>query len=334
MAKIDGKFDYLMLGNNRSMWDYRDKEATTKSSVLYMLNRSNIMFKYHGLPETIPAEELERILQTGGFAIIGKINGELYAVYGGLGGECDVYNRPTIATVSVPYLNYNADWNIGKDCIVIKNDSTAQGLLPLYRKYCTIMTENEITMILATVNKRLQTLISANDDATKASAEKFVCDLFAGNLSVIAESKMFDSLRVSPATNTNGSSMTDLFEFEQYIKASLFNEIGLSANYNMKRERLTSNEVDANTENLYPLVDDMLNQRRTAIEEINVLFGTNITVEFNSSWDYRAFNGESIHNTGEEINPEQMEQPGNNPDSDHDSDPDSDPDSEKKKDDD
>ena len=88
--------------------------------------------------------------------------------------------------------------------------------------------------------------------------------------------------------------MKDLFEFQQYMKASLYNEIGLSANFNMKRERLTANEVEANTDNLYPLVDDMLNCRRLAIEKINEMFGLNIEVEFNSSWDYRLFNGEPI----------------------------------------
>lgn len=72
MAKIDKKFEYLCLGSGSNLWDFRDKEASTKDSVLYMLDRSNIMFKYHGLPETVPAEELEHILQTGGFTIWGK----------------------------------------------------------------------------------------------------------------------------------------------------------------------------------------------------------------------------------------------------------------------
>ena len=340
MAKIDKKFEYLCLGSGSNLWDFRDKEASTKDSVLYMLDRSSIMFKYHGLPETVPAEELEHILQTGGFTIWGKINGDLYALYGGLGGQGDVYNRPTLATVSVPYLNYNANWEISKDCVVMKNDSAMMGLLPLYRKYCTLMTENEITMILATVNKRLQTLISANDDSTKASAEKFISDLFDGRLGVIAETKLFDSLKTSPATNANTTSLKDLFEFEQYLKASMFNEIGLSANFNMKRERLTANEIEANTDNLYPLVDDMLNQRRTALDSINKMFGTEITVEFNSSWDYRAFQGESIHNTGDEVNPDTDPEtdpetdpdtdPETDPDTDPETDPDTDPDTKKK----
>lgn len=306
MAKIDKQFSYLGL-YDITRYNYKDKETNVNNNIGYMLNRSNIMFKYHGLPDTIPEKELEKLLQCNGFAIIGKINGDVYALNGGLGGVGDVYNRPTIATVSVPYLNYNDSWEIGKDCIIIYNDSNGMGLIPLFAKYCTLMNENEITMILATVNKRIQNLLSANDDNTIESAKQFIKNVFNGDLGVIAESKLFDSLKVNNSTNNNNVSMQELFEYEQYLKASMFNEIGLSANFNMKRERLTSAEIETNSDNLYPLVDDMLNNRRIAIEQINEMFNTDITVEFNSSWDYRVFNGESIHNVNEETDVTDLE---------------------------
>ena len=297
---INKQFDFLGLDNNL-FYDYMDKRKNIDDMVTYMFNRSNIMFKYHNLPETIPETELEKLLQTNGFAIIGKINGDLYAINGGLGGETDVYNRPTIATVSVPYFNFNDTWDIDKECVVIKNDSNAIGLIPMFVKYCTLMNENEITMMLATVNKRIQNLLSANDDNTIESAKQFLKDVFDGKIGVIAESKLFDSLKVNNSSTNTQVDLKDLFEFEQYLKASMFNEIGLSANFNMKRERLTSAEVETNTDNLYPLVDDMLNNRRIALEKINKMFDTDIEVEFNSSWDYRVFNGASIHNPESEI---------------------------------
>ena len=297
---INKQFDFLGLDNNL-FYDYMDKRKNIDDMVTYMFNRSNIMFKYHNLPETIPETELEKLLQTNGFAIIGKINNDLYAINGGLGGETDVYNRPTIATVSVPYFNFNDTWDIDKECVVIKNDSNAIGLIPMFVKYCTLMNENEITMMLATVNKRIQNLLSANDDNTIESAKQFLKDVFDGKIGVIAESKLFDSLKVNNSSTNTQVDLKDLFEFEQYLKASMFNEIGLSANFNMKRERLTSAEVETNTDNLYPLVDDMLNNRRIALEKINKMFDTDIEVEFNSSWDYRVFNGASIHNPESEI---------------------------------
>ena len=277
-----------------SHYDYKNKQKNLQHHVEYMLNRSNIMFEYKNLPDTIPERELEVLLQTNGFCAFVKIDGDFYVVNGGLGGLPDVYNRPTQIVVTVPYLNYNATLDIDKDCVIIPNDSMYMGLLPLYEKYCTILMENEITMILATVNKRVQNLLSANDDNTVESAKQFLKAVFDGDLGVIAESQLFDSLKVNNSSANSQVSMKDLFEFQQYTKASLYNEIGLSANFNMKRERLTANEVEANTDNLYPLVDDMLKCRRLALEKINEMFGLNIEVQFNSSWDYRLFNGEPI----------------------------------------
>lgn len=283
-------------------YDFKNKEKNLSDYITYMLNRSVTMFKYHNLPDTMPQREIELLLQCNGWGCVCEIDGNLYCLNGGLGGVPNAYNMPTEIIINNPYLNYNKTLTIDTDCVIMPNDSMYIGLLPMYNRYCTMLVENDITMILATVNKRVQNLLSANDDNTVESAKNFLKKVFDGELGVIAESKLFDSLKVNASSVNSTVSMTELFEFEQYVKASLYNEIGLSANYNMKRERLTSAEVETNTDNLYPLVDNMINQRRKAVEKINEMFGTNIEIEFNSSWDNRPFNGASIHNVVEEVN--------------------------------
>lgn len=307
MAKIDKQFSYLGL-IDKTVYNYLDKAVNARNNVAYMLNRSNVMFKYHNLPDTIPASELEKMIQANGFAVIGKINGELYALNAGLGGEPDVYNNPTEAIVSVPAFNYNATWKIGKDCEVITNDTMHMGLIPLFAKYCTLMNENEISIMLSVINQRISFLLSANDDNTIASAKQLLKDIEAGKQGVVSDSKVFDSFKAQALTKNAGTGITDLIELEQYLKASMFNEIGLNANYNMKRERLSESEVEMNGDNLYPLVDDMASNRKSGVERVNNLFGTDIQVEFNSSWDYRIYQGLSIHNTGDEITTEKVDE--------------------------
>lgn len=307
MAKIDKQFSYLGL-IDKTVYNYLDKTVNARNNVAYMLDRSNVMFKYHNLPETIPASELEKMIQATGFAVIGKINGELYALNAGLGGKPDVYNRPTQAIVSVPALDYNATWDIGKDCEIIPNDSMKLGLIPLFAKYCTLMNENEISIMLSVINQRISFLLSANDSNTIESAKQLLKDIEAGKQGVVSDSKVFDSFKAQALTKNSGTGITDLIELEQYLKASMFNEIGLNANYNMKRERLSESEVEMNGDNLYPLVDDMASNRKSAIERINHLFGTDIQVEFNSSWDYRIYQGASIHNTQDEITTAQVDE--------------------------
>ena len=52
----------------------------------------------------------------------------------------------------------------------------------------------------------------------------------------------------------------------------------------MKKERLINKEIEINSNSTYPLVDNMLHCRQEAVERINSMFGTSITVEFSSSW--------------------------------------------------
>ena len=53
----------------------------------------------------------------------------------------------------------------------------------------------------------------------------------------------------------------------------------------MKRESINSNEAQLNEDALLPLVDDMLMCRQQALEKVNNMFGTNISVELDSSWE-------------------------------------------------
>lgn len=310
MSKIDEKY-FGFVPYQNSGYNYQDKATNVNNYVKYMLNRSLAMFKYHNLPDTIPQEELEKMLQCAGGCVWYKHENDLYVFNATLGGEGDVYNRPTKAVISNPALKLTTECVIDEDCVFMQNDSMCMGLVPMYQKYCTILNETDITMILATINKRVQILLSANDDNTVASAKKFIENIENGKLGVIAESKLFDSLKTSTVATSNTNSLQDIYQLQQYVKASMYNEIGLGANWNSKKERLAVAEVETNSDNLYPLVDDMLNNRRKALEKINEMFGTDIQVEFNSSWDYRLYNGENIDTLEEDnIHDEEVETTG------------------------
>lgn len=264
----------------------RDKPTAVRNYITYMLARTNRMFEYEGLPDTIPARTLELYLQTMGYCGVVKVHDELYCMYGGLGGELDANYMPTVFTVANPYLKYSANLKIGEECVIIPSDTNYIGLMPLNRKYAAELAENDLTLHMLGINSRIPFLISASDDNTKESALKFLHDVEDGKSGVIAESAFLDGIKLQSGSTSTHAGIMDFVEYEQYLKASWNNELGLQSNYNMKRERLNSSETGMNLDALLPLVDDMLECRKAALEKVNSMFGTNITVEKAGAWDH------------------------------------------------
>lgn len=260
------------------------KDTLINNFIRYMLSRTQSMFKYTGLPDTIPEKWLEFYLQTNGNAFVTKVNENLYAFTGGMGGQPNEYYLPTIYTVANPALNISKNYKIDIDGILIYNDASNMGLIPLMSKYGSLLAENYISMRIASIMARATSLISASDDNTKRSAEQYIQKLVDGELSIVGENAFFEGVKVQPTRQTGITGITDLIELEQYLKASFYNEIGLNANYNMKREAINANESQLNNDALTPLIDQMLTERKNGVERVNAMFNTDISVEFNSAW--------------------------------------------------
>ena len=266
-------------------YDYKAKKNNVNQLNNYMLAKTLSMFEYENLPETIPARELEKLLQRGGYAFISKApDGGIYAFTGGLGGEPDVYGNATKIVISNTALKYNETLDIKKDGVLFYNDDMAVGLLAFYEKQNTLLVENEINMVVWGYNSRTQKLISAPDDKSKESAELYMKKIVDGELTIIGENALFDGVKVQPANNSAGNGVTQMIEYHQYIKSCLFNEVGLPSNFNMKKERLISSEIDQAEDSLFPLVYNMMENRISAVNRINEMFGTDIKVGFGSVW--------------------------------------------------
>lgn len=274
-----------------------DKEKSIYNYVMLMFDRTNQMFEYNGLPDTIPDYMLELYLQVNGHVCITEVNDNLYALPGGLGGAPDPYYRPTLYVLANPGLGYSASLDIinhlppfakqdsqGK-CVLVKNDTNIRGLFYLFSRYATELAENDVSIRCAQINSRQQTLIAANTDSQIASANAYFDNLEKGKIIAVADQSFLDGINSTNVSVQGANSIIQLIELQQYLKASWYNEIGLNANFNMKREYLSEEELRASTDVLLPLIDDMLRCRKEAIEKVNSEYGTNITVEKNSAWE-------------------------------------------------
>ena len=263
----------------------KDKELSSKNYIHYMVIRLQKMFKYTNLPDSIPREMLEYYLLVNGSCFIAKHeDGNLYALLGTFGGEPDAYYRPTRYVVANPALKMSKDFDINNDGVLIRNDSIWVGLYPLMARYASLMAENILTLRSADVMLRVIAMLTAPDDKTRIAAETYLKKLENGEFGVIAENRFFEGVKMQSPPSNNGSYLTQFIELHQYLKGSFYNEIGLNANFNMKREALGDGESSLNEDSLMPLCDEMLRCRQEDFDKVNKMFGTDIKVEFDSSW--------------------------------------------------
>lgn len=279
-----------------------DKNRCAETYAGYFYTRLLKMFKYEGLPDTIPQDVLEYYLLRNGSCFIteaevpndreegtqvGVNNQEkkLFAFIGNPGGIHDVYYRPTLYVCANPYLGITFEkpmW--GDDGVFCINDSMWIGLNPLIQRYSYLMAENVLTMRTADIMLRIIALISASDDKTKAAADEFLSNIEEGKLGSIGDNPFFEGVKMQSPPSNNGSYLTQFIELHQYYKGSFYNEIGLQANFNMKREAIGVGEAAMSEDSLLPLCDDMLEKRKEMCEKLNSLYGLNVTVDFASAW--------------------------------------------------
>lgn len=252
-----------------------------------MINKSINMFKYTGLPETIPEFNFEDILQRTGHCVVTEVNDKLYALSGSGGGKPNVYYYPTDYVVANPYLNFSKTLVIDEDCILCRNTSYFRPTTDIAYIYAYLIVEGYISLKSDLFNTRIHSLLFASNENVKTALDGFLNDVEEGNLSTILNKdiEMFNETKaISYTSNAHNNTLSQVIETIQYCKASFLNEIGLNANYNMKRESINGNEAELNNDGLTPLIFDMYQCRLNQVDKINKKYNTNIKVELNDMW--------------------------------------------------
>lgn len=270
--------------NEIAVSEITDKEKALSKIVCEMFNKTNNIFEYTGLPETIPSRFLELYLQTGGVCCVTKVNDKLYAFQGGIGGSPDEYYQPTVFTVANPYLKFNKNLKIGDECILCRNDALMLGIKHIILKYGNLIVENLISFRVAAINTRIQTIIDASDDSAAESVNKYLKDIEAGKLASVTSDELFSKIHVNPASS-HDRCITDLIELNQYLVSQMYAEIGIADNYNMKKERLTDEEAKMMTNKPTISIEGMFRERCLFCDAINEKYGTRIKVKVNERWE-------------------------------------------------
>lgn len=244
----------------------------------YLQMLSLNMFKYKGLPESINTFYLEYILQTRGYIgfyedrNLGLICSEIT-----LGGQLNHYGMPTVyhTVSSSPLLKKTLK---NSECVVMKNSPLYVGLFPYLNFYAKKLALTSRTMD-QNLSMQWTPYIITGDKRMLGQFRNFMKKIFQG-VRTIFVSKGFRLEDVN-VLQTNATFIADeLHNMKQSILRECMTFLGIE-NANMdKKERLVSDEVNANNQQVIASRNIWLNERKKAIEELNKKYGLNASVEF------------------------------------------------------
>lgn len=260
----------------------------------YALN----MFEWEGLPEEISVRYLElQLLRNGSVTFFhDKSMGGYIALSGANGGQLNIYNDPTTSNIStttgyykevkIPTpleLKKHADGverlDTEKHGVIMYNNMTRTPTVPFLRLYAERLTEVERTIDVNLKAQKTPILILTDDG--QVLTLKNVYMKYDGNEPVIfGVKKGFDPDAVT-VLKTDAPFVADkLMEYKHNLWNECMTFLGIGNAKQDKRERLVADEVKANDEQILQRRFSMLRAREIACEQINQLFGLNVSVKF------------------------------------------------------
>lgn len=174
---------------------------------------------------------------------------------------------------------------IDKDAILIDNNALRNPTMDIVRRYALILAHTEVTLLNALINGRSNKTIVASNQKMADSIRVYQDKIINGSNDAIVDPS-FIGLNVLDQANGQNSLnyIKQLYDIRQSLLYSFYEDLGIKKNQ-QKRERLVSDEVEADTMLLKLNIKDMYDSRKEGCEKVNKMFGTNWTVFCNIDYD-------------------------------------------------
>lgn len=233
---------------------------------------------------------MENLIMCGHIAAVNTKEG-FRLLNGALGGKRNEYYRPTEIIIDNPVLGDIRCVNDkeGKMIYLTPHDRLHTppmgfgGLSDLIGSTAQLLADNTSSINVAQINGRVLAVYSAGNQQEAIAAELVLKEMYAGQpYKVIHGQNLLSKFDVNPIASTvTGTMLKELVELRQYIHAQFWNAIGIDANFNMKRERLVSAEVEANATSIKVPISTILSELNAGFDVCNKIFGTDIHARLN-----------------------------------------------------
>ena len=289
--------------DSSEIFTYAKQSCTYKAYYEYwieqLFERIMRLFVWENTDDVEPKEIEERLLLQGHCGIT-KILGEkeLTAMFGNFYGVSKYVDDKPYYMVRCPL--YSGSRTIGKDIVVIRNNSLKNSTYSLVHHYATLLAHNEVTLVDTLINVRDGGGIPiATTEKQKQSIIAYQSKVFNGQYGVVTDIGNLGLQYIGSDRKTHQNIM-DIVTTREKILKSFYSDIGVRSAFE-KRSNSVEAEVEADTSLLLLNLSDMLDSRKKGAEEVNKLFGTNWNVHIAKEIDYSTENQRVAFNSADDI---------------------------------
>lgn len=247
-----------------------------------LLEYATRLFSYEGLPDSIPAHEIDLIAYMGGYCpLVTVANGgraEWIAAYSsGMFDQTDYLDMFKKVNFATPL--HFGERTIDKTAIIVPNNSLKTPLIWRINHYSTLLAHCDVSIVAEMVNDREIDMIDAINAGAAEAAKETYKKRYDGIPHAIVN-KGFSQFKHNFVSGRSQEQSSKLWDLRNNILSGFLEEIGVKKSYD-KKERQITNEIQADDEMLNLNISDMLECRQKAFDKFNTLSGYNVKVSCN-----------------------------------------------------
>lgn len=250
----------------------------------YFLQRMQSVLKWE-LPDSWSKNYFLNVLYVWGW--IGVVNTDKFGTICqgcGLRGY-DIYYQPTHAVISNPLLTGILEPRIGQNCELIRLTPDYRGVYDIISYYSDQMALAAQALAMNLVNSKMAHVFFTGSKNGAETMKKMFDKIMAGNPAVVVDKDM-TSVDGTPnwqlfVQNLSQNHISpQLLEEMRYIQNMFDTEIGIPNANTSKRERLITDEVQANNVETLSKTALWLEYLKESVDKVNKMFDLSISVDW------------------------------------------------------
>ena len=197
----------------------------------------------------------------------------------------NVYYAPTRIIVRSPLLPGIPEKRIGVDGALIRLQPNYSSIMDLVGFYANMMSLTAETAATNTMNSKLSYIMRARNKTAAESLKKMFDQVLSGELAVVVDKELFDD-QGNPTWDTFAQDLRsnyiagDLLEDLRKWEERFCTEIGIPNANTDKKERLITDEVNANNFETRSRIDLWIETIQKGMDVANELFGLDLSVDW------------------------------------------------------